>query len=973
MAGEHGVGVLILSEQYKNKEAATWYSDILGTAAIWIVDTNSVVVTEHGQGRGFVWVKHRELTIFSCYFTPNEPAQIFREKLQELEDAVRNTNGSVIVAGDFNARSREWGVHNTDSRGRRLLEMAARLGLVVLNDGTTTFRRPGYTQTTPDITLASEILAPRVRSWAVLEGYSGSDHQYITFEVRSTRERMPHIDAPLRRWNVGRMNRDRFSETLARETQTIERATDMASTESYITAVMRAISVSCEASIPQSRPRNGKPPVYWWTTEIAETRRKCHRLRRKAQRSRGRSEVDRNTEEYKAARKELRRMIRSSKVRCWNELTDDVNRNPWGLGYKVVMRKLGTYKTSGAMDASIIDNIVRELFPTHPRRSNVEYHVEQVPPITAEELENSVSAMREKKAPGPDGIPNEILKIVHQTDPQILLGMYNACLLYGVFSTQWKVARLVLISKGKGNPALPSSYRPLCMLNTAGKLLEVLLRTRLRAAISAAGDLSPMQYGFRKGRSTVNAISQVVNAVQLAENRNHHSRRIVLLVTLDVKNAFNTARWVDILRALDETFRIPKYLLRIIDDYLKDRALMYETSDGWKKIRVTSGAAQGSILGPDLWNVTYDSLLRTEMPDESFLVGYADDVAAVVSARNVNQAEIKLDRIMRSVLAWMTKHGLTLALNKTEIVVLTKKRISTPIPIRIVQEVIPSKPAVKYLGIMIDKNISFARQIQCTVEKAERSTAALSRLMINVGGPTYNKRRILMNAVDSVLLYGSEVWADALYKQVNCKKLSRIQRRMALRVASAYRTVSTPAVFVIAGAIPVEMIARERKAIYLRRSEEDRKAVKQEERQKTLENWQRTWEQETKGRWTARMITNLNLWVNRKHGEIDFYMTQFLSGHGYYKAYLKKMGITDSPECLYCTEVEDDAEHTFFDCQRWRTQRERLMSQVGEIRPETILEVLLRNSQSWEKVRNFIKTVLVNKKLELDRQQRSDQ
>ena len=52
----------------------------------------------------------------------------------------------------------------------------------------------------------------------------------------------------------------------------------------------------------------------------------------------------------------------------------------------------------------------------------------------------------------------------------------------------------------------------------------------------------------------------------------------------------------------------------------------------------TAGAAQGFILGPDIWNAYYDGILRMEMPDGCFLIGYADDVAALMTARDVEAA-----------------------------------------------------------------------------------------------------------------------------------------------------------------------------------------------------------------------------------------------------------------------------------------------------------------------------------------------
>ena len=90
-------------------------------------------------------------------------------------------------------------------------------------------------------------------------------------------------------------------------------------------------------------------------------------------------------------------------------------------------------------------------------------------------------------------------------------------------------------------------------------------------------------------------------------------------------------RWVDALQTLRRDFQIPRYLLRLIEDYLKDRFIVYDTEDGPRLKELTAGAAQGSILGPDTWNVSYDGILRMEMPDGCFLTWYAEDVAASFS------------------------------------------------------------------------------------------------------------------------------------------------------------------------------------------------------------------------------------------------------------------------------------------------------------------------------------------------------
>lgn len=125
--------------------------------------------------------------------------------------------------------------------------------------------------------------------------------------------------------------------------------------------------------------------------------------------------------------------------------------------------------------------------------------------------------------------------------------VFNACLWEGFFPGSWKVARLALVYKEGGKPlASPSSYRPLCMINSAAKLMERLVLSRLSRAVAANGGLSDSQYGFRPGRSTIQAINEVLNMADAAASGPTQDRDLCLLVTLDVRNAFNSVPWAAI-------------------------------------------------------------------------------------------------------------------------------------------------------------------------------------------------------------------------------------------------------------------------------------------------------------------------------------------------------------------------------------------------------------------------------------------
>ena len=72
---------------------------------------------------------------------------------------------------------------------------------------------------------------------------------------------------------------------------------------------------------------------------------------------------------------------------------------------------------------------------------------------------------------------------------------------------------MVLLRKGNKPLRVASSYRPICLLDTMGKLLEELILQRLQAHLVGENGLSENQFGFRKGGSTVNAIQTVVKGV----------------------------------------------------------------------------------------------------------------------------------------------------------------------------------------------------------------------------------------------------------------------------------------------------------------------------------------------------------------------------------------------------------------------------------------------------------------------------
>ncbi|KAH8338650.1 hypothetical protein KR059_009036, partial [Drosophila kikkawai] len=252
-------------------------------------------------------------------------------------------------------------------------------------------------------------------------------------------------------------------------------------------------------------------------------------------------------------------------------------------------------------DPEALDSIVQALFPRGAPVVMTQPSAERHPNVDCEVSEDEVirtgSSVRTKKAPGPDAVPNRALKLAIALHPKEFATLYAKCLQEGTFPERWKRQKLLLLAKPGKPPGEPSSYRPICLTDTTGKVFEKVIAARLNAAIERAGGLSPSQFGFRKGSDTT-------------------------------------------------------------------------------------------------------------------IVGFADDVAVVVVAKERTAAEIKANAAIKAIESWLSSAGLELAAHKTEAVLISsRKKVERP-EIQVGGAVIESQRAVKYLGVLLDTRLCFKEHLQ---------------------------------------------------------------------------------------------------------------------------------------------------------------------------------------------------------------------------------------------------------------------
>lgn len=147
------------------------------TAAIWVLRDDKVSIIATGTGNSFLWVRRGKIRFFSCYLTLNQIAASYHQIGDSLEDVIFLAPESLVVV-DFNVRVVELGMPQTNMREWFILEMSARAGLNILNIcKVTTVWRPGYGETIPDFSLASENVTSRFTDWHFVKVSTTSDHQ----------------------------------------------------------------------------------------------------------------------------------------------------------------------------------------------------------------------------------------------------------------------------------------------------------------------------------------------------------------------------------------------------------------------------------------------------------------------------------------------------------------------------------------------------------------------------------------------------------------------------------------------------------------------------------------------------------------------------------------------------------------------------------------------------------------------------
>ena len=220
--------------------------------------------------------------------------------------------------------------------------------------------------------------------------------------------------------------------------------------------------------------------------------------------------------------------------------------------------------------------------------------------ISFNEVKAAIASTKSAKAAGPSGVVAEMLKASGSVGVQWMTDLFNKIVQEGKMPSEWRKSWMIRKYKGKGDALECGSYRGIKLLDHVMKVLERVIEKRVRGKVS----ISDMQFGFRSGRGTTDAIF-IVRQIQ---ERFLEKKRDLWVAFVDLEKAFDRVPrevvwWA--LRCLGVEEWLVTVIIAMYEGVTTAVKMKEGESDGFE---VKVGVHQGSVLSRLLFIIALEAL-----------------------------------------------------------------------------------------------------------------------------------------------------------------------------------------------------------------------------------------------------------------------------------------------------------------------------------------------------------------------------
>lgn len=722
------------------------------------------------------------IKFYAAYNPPNR--QLMDSDLLELLD----DDSPVIVAGDLNAKHASWNSRVTNGRGNTLFRFAAERNIQVIGPTEPTHYGVHGRPDVLDIAILNNIpYRAEIETVHDLD----SDHNPVLLHLE-----VEDLDfAPS---TIDLVDYEFFKETLQ---STVGPVPSIHSVEEIDIAVEHLEQKMLEAKSTATRSESLRKRRDVLPQDIRDLIRERNRARKRYHRTL--APEDRTEKNRLIA--EVRRQLAEYREETWNNRLESLateDKSLWRMT-KILRHKRTTmppiHGTTGVVFTekqkaeAFADNLETQCSPnyTHADLDHIEQinrgvrkalrdteDSEIIRPTSPSEVRTIIKQLKIKKAPGKDGITNKMIRHAPPKAVMHIVAIINAILRLRYFPDKWKVADVIVIPKPGGQLQFPQNYRPISLLPCLGKVAEKAILWRLKEYESQLHVIPDEQFGFRESHSTTDQVLRVVENIATGFEWNRYTGTVFL----DVSKAFDKTWHNGLLHKFIQA-GFPIGIIKLMKSYLTNRFFTVKIgSTRSSRRRITAGVPQGALLSPFLYSIYTSDMPRMKEDAATTVALYADDTAVMVRHKSAEHATTRLQDAVERLEQWFRDWRIEVNAAKSVAVMFSKRRSHHPAgEVSMFGTPIPWADQAKYLGVILDKKLTFRPHLTCARQKAIGVMKQLypmihRRSRLSMG----NKLLMYKMIVRPTMLYASPVWGHAARSHI--ESLQRVQNNY-LRLA----------------------------------------------------------------------------------------------------------------------------------------------------------------------------------------------
>ena len=337
-----------------------------------------------------------------------------------------------------------------------------------------------------------------------------------------------------------------------------------------------------------------------------------------------------------------------------------------------------------------------------------------------------IKNMKSSTSKGHDGISSELLKLITSDVSKCITTIINQSLTSGIFPNSLKIAKVTTIFK-KGNNNLITNYRPISVLPVISKIFETVICDQLSDYFLTNNLLCAQQYGFKKNSSTELAALELLDRV--LDQLDKH--KIPINFHIDLFKAFDSLRH-DILLDKLTYYGITNPVRKLIESYLSNRTQFVQIGNQASTMKpVLTGVPQGSIIGPLLFNIFINDIVKASQKFAFIL--YADDTTLNSTldsfGNDTEEIQNSIVRELKNIFKWLDVNKLCLNVTKSKFMIFQMPQKKVPqLSFDIDGLQIDQVYEFNFLGLIIDANLNWKAHLNAIGTKVSRIIGLLPKL-----------------------------------------------------------------------------------------------------------------------------------------------------------------------------------------------------------------------------------------------------